>query len=128
MNTGMNTGMKNTKSNNTVPERENNTGMKNTKSNNTDPGRKNMKSNTDSEKENNIRSNKNISKIKKNPSKITCQINNINNIKNIFELKKCYKSLALIYHPNKGGNTQKFQLLKSKYDKRYSELKFYENI
>ena len=89
------------------------------------------KNNINTKKKNNIYGkNKNSSEINPNTYSVseipiestTCEINSINKINNIEQLKKCYRKLVLKHHPNKGGKTENFQLLQSKYENRLTQL------
>ena len=46
-----------------------------------------------------------------------------NNIKTIEELKKQYKKLAFMHHPDRGGNTEIMQEINTEYEKALNDLK-----
>ena len=54
---------------------------------------------------------------------MTQQIKNLNNCKDLNELKTLYKKLVFIYHPDKGGKTEDMQDLNNLYKKLFEVLK-----
>ncbi len=49
-------------------------------------------------------------------------------IKNLDELKKQYRKLSMIYHPDKGGSVEQMQALNDEYDKLRAKLKAGANL
>jgi len=48
------------------------------------------------------------------------------NVRSLDELRKEYRRLAMIYHPDKGGNTMMMQILNDQYD-RLSKILINDN-
>lgn len=52
--------------------------------------------------------------------------NELKNAKNISELKAIFKKLAMIHHPDRGGNTRDMQNLNNEYERLFNILKHSE--
>jgi len=46
-----------------------------------------------------------------------------NNPQTLEDLKKQYKRLAMVYHPDRGGNTRDMQEINGEYDRLFQQLR-----